>query len=74
MWASRKKKNYLQNHIPPSPPLSPLYNTTHHLNGGGVAGTEAAATSGDVESTGAGPRAGAAGASLDGASIEPFFC
>ena len=46
---------------------------THHLNGGGVAGTEAAATSGAVESTGAGPRAGAAGASLDGASIETLF-
>ena len=47
--------------------------TTHHLNGGGVAGTEAAATSGAVESTGAGPRAGAAGASLEGASMETLF-
>lgn len=48
---------------------------THHLNGGGEAGTDAAAAIGAVESTGAGPRAGAAGASFEGASMETlFFC
>lgn len=39
------------------PPRSATKQTTHHLNGAGEAGTDAALTMGAVESTGAGPRA-----------------